>query len=441
MSAAGASAVPPAERGRPSDEAGSEPGRAPGDARVIAEVGLAHATSHFFQLSLPPLFPALRADFSLSWSELGLLMTVFYAVSCLGQAAAGFVVDTHGPRRVLAVAFALMAGGALLAAAAPGPAWLVVAAASMALGNSVFHPADFSTLNRRVSPARLGHAFSLHAVCGNVGYALAPAVMLGMSAALGWRGALGVAAVGGAAIGAWVLRDRGVFGGGRVARVAAAPAAVPTRAGRVPRSVPGAGALREALAFMNPALVACMAFFITINVAMMGLQSFGAALLQAAWGYAPAVAAGWLTAFIVCAGAGMLAGGFVAAGTRRHERVAAGGTLAAAGVASLLAAHAVPAALAGPLACLAGFAIGLVAPSRDMLVRASTPPGATGRAYGIVYSGVDIGAALGPAIAGALLDRGRPDAAYATVAVALGVTALLGLEIARRARHLRPAAA
>ena len=441
MSAAGASAVGPAERGRPADDAGSEPGRAPGDARVIAEVGLAHAASHFFQLSLPPLFPALRSDFALSWSELGLLMTVFYGVSCVGQAAAGFVVDTHGPRRVLAVAFALMAGGALLAAAAPEPAWLVVAAVAMALGNSVFHPADFSTLNRRVSPARLGHAFSLHAVCGNVGYALAPVVMLALSAALGWRGALVVAAAGGAAIGAWVLRTRGVFAGGRVARAAAGRPAEATGPAGGPGPRPGDRPVRGALAFMNPALLACMAFFVTINVAMMGLQSFGAALLQGAWGYTPAAAAGWLTAFIVCAGAGMLAGGFIAAGTGRHERVAAGGTLAAAAVVSLLAAHAVPSALAGPLACLAGFAIGVVAPSRDMLVRASTPPGATGRAYGIVYSGVDIGAALGPAIAGALLDRGRPDAAYATVAVALVVTALLGLEIARRARRLRPAAA
>jgi MFS family permease len=137
----------------------------------------------------------------------------------------------------------------------------------------------------------------------------------------------------------------------------------------------------------------------------------------------------------------MLVGGFLAAATRHHERVAAAGTLAAAAVIALLAAHAVPAGAAGALACIAGFAIGTVAPSRDMLVRAATPPGATGRASGIVYAGVDVGAALGPAIIGAWLDRNLPEAAYASASVALLVTALLGLDIARRARRLSVSAA
>jgi len=129
----------------------------------------------------------------------------------------------------------------------------------------------------------------------------------------------------------------------------------------------------------------------------------------------------------------MLAGGFVASASTRHERVAAAGTLAAAAFTALLALQIVPGWAAGAVACAAGFAIGLVAPSRDMLVRASAPAAATGRAYGIVYSGVDVGAALGPAVVGAWLDRGQPGAAYATVAVALVVTAGLGLVIGRLA--------
>jgi MFS family permease len=421
LSAAGAAPAGPAEGRGPvaGVPPGGAPPAAPTDARTIAEVGVAHAISHFFQLSLPPLFPALRDAFELTWAQLGLMMTVFYAVSCIGQAASGFLVDAHGPRRVLAAAFAAMCAGALAAAAADGAVLLFAGAALMALGNAPFHPADFSTLNRRVSPPRLGHAFALHAVAGNVGYALAPVAMVALSAAFGWRTALVVAAVAGAAVGTWVLRPAGVFGGGTVPGAAA------------PAVRGGAG-----LAFLNPALVACMAFFVTVNVAMIGLQSFGPALLQAAYGVGVAAAAGWLTAFIVCAGAGMLAGGFVAAAVTHHERVAAAGTLAAAAAVALLAMRAVPPGAAGALACVAGFAIGMVAPSRDMLVRASTPPGATGRAYGIVYSGVDVGAALGPAIAGAWLDRAMPGAAYATVSAALVVTAGLGLAIARLARRL-----
>jgi FSR family fosmidomycin resistance protein-like MFS transporter len=394
------------------------------DARAIGEVGLAHAVSHFFQLALPPLFPLLREAFELSWSRLGLLMTLFYAVSCVGQALSGFLVDRHGARRVLACAFPLLSAGALLAAAATGPAMLFGAVVLMALGNAPFHPADLSTLARRVSPARLGHAFSLHAVAGNVGYASAPVAMLAMASIWGWRGALVAAGVTGLLLGAWVLREGGVFTG-------------PAQERRDPPARGRAGtlaSLRAGLGFLNPALLVCLVFFVTINIAMIGLQSFGATLLQVVYGYPVAQSTAWLTAFVVSAGAGMLAGGWVAASTARHERVAAWGTLVAALVAAALGVGWVPAAAAGALACAAGFAIGTVAPSRDMLVRASTPPGATGRAHGVVYSGADVGAALGPAIAGAWLDRGLGGAAYATVAIALLVTAALGLAIGRLAR-------
>src|SRR5688500_20265198 len=71
------------------------------DAEVIALVGLAHGTSHFFHLMLPPLFPWLMRDFALSFTEAGLLMTVFFVISGVGQALAGFVVDRFGARPVL----------------------------------------------------------------------------------------------------------------------------------------------------------------------------------------------------------------------------------------------------------------------------------------------------------------------------------------------------
>lgn len=451
-------AVPGAGAGRPEhDAAACAAGDAPADsgrylrradARVISEVGLAHAVSHFFQLALPPLFPLLRDAFGLTWSRLGLLMTLFYAVSCVGQAIAGFLVDRYGARRVLGFGFSLLAAGALVAATAVGPAMLFGAVVLMALGNAPFHPANLSTLSRRVSPARLGHAFSLHAVAGNIGYASAPLAMLAMASAWGWRGALIGAGVAGLLLGAWVLRARGVF---------TEPPRQPERAGH--GGLPGSGAVGDrpgaercdapglsaarfaAFGFLNPALLVCMAFFVTINIAMIGLQSFGATLLQVMYGYPVAQSTAWLTAFVVSAGAGMLAGGWVAASTARHGRVAAWGTLAAACATAVLGAGLVPSAAAGVLACAAGFAIGLVAPSRDMLVRAASPPGATGRSYGIVYSGADVGAALGPAIAGAWLDRALPGAAYATVSVVLLLTAGLGLTIGRLARRPIPFAA
>ena len=72
-------------------------------------VGLAHATSHFFQLLLPPLFPWLAAEFTLSFAQLGSLASLFYLVSALGQAAAGFVVDKVGARAVMFAGLLLFA--------------------------------------------------------------------------------------------------------------------------------------------------------------------------------------------------------------------------------------------------------------------------------------------------------------------------------------------
>jgi MFS family permease len=167
------------------------------DYRTIAVVGAAHGTSHFFHLMLPPLFPWLMADFGLGFTAAGALMTVFFVVSGIGQALAGFVVDRYGARRVLFSGIALLALSALVLAAARDYAMLVAAAALAGLGNSVFHPADFTVLNRRVSQPRLGHAFSVHGLSGNLGWALAPVSLAGIAAVAGWRNAaLFAAAVG-----------------------------------------------------------------------------------------------------------------------------------------------------------------------------------------------------------------------------------------------------
>src|SRR5207249_8825282 len=87
------------------------------DATVISVVGFAHGTSHFFQLTLPPLFPWLMSAYSLSYTHIGTLMTVFYVVSGTGQALAGFLVDRWGAHRVLCLGVALLACSGILVAA------------------------------------------------------------------------------------------------------------------------------------------------------------------------------------------------------------------------------------------------------------------------------------------------------------------------------------
>src|SRR5882672_1325490 len=171
------------------------------DVEVIGLIGLAHGTSHFFHLLLPPLFPFLMRDFALSFTQVGFLMTIFFLVSGIGQALAGFVVDRHGGRPVLFFGIATLSLSAVVLSLAGGYDVLLASAALAGLGNSIFHPADFTLLNRRVSPKRLGHAFSTHGVSGNLGWAAAPLFMAAISEASNWH----VAALCAAAVAALVL--------------------------------------------------------------------------------------------------------------------------------------------------------------------------------------------------------------------------------------------
>jgi MFS family permease len=378
-------------------------------------------------LAFAPLFPLWRDEFDLNWTQLGLVMTLFYAVSCVCQATAGFIVDRHGPKRSLQVGFVLMSAGVLIAAAATGYATLLLAAAVIALGNSVFHPADFSLLNHKVSERRIGHAFSAHGLSGTLGYASAPVLMAWLSDMFGWRNALVVAAAAGLLMALLVLVRGADFS---VQRASAAPAGGAT----------GSGA-ESAFGFFNAALAACMLFFITINIAGMGVQNMGVSLLESLGRMDSITAAAWITAYICSVAAGMVVGGFVAGSGARHEWIAVAGTLAAAALFLLIAHPLVTPLATGVLLCLAGVALGIVTPARDMLVRSAVPKSATGRAYGIVYSAVDIGAALGPAMMGWWLDRRMPGAGFASAAFFLVATALTGWLIAVQVRRLAPLAA
>ncbi|WP_141104266.1 MFS transporter, partial [Noviherbaspirillum denitrificans] len=160
------------------------------DAQVIGLVGVAHGVSHFFHLILAPLFPWLKEAFSLSYAELGLLMTVFFVISAIGQALAGFVVDRVGARTVLFAGIGFLGLSALVLSQSNSYAMLLAGSMLAGVGNSVFHPADFTLLNKRVSTPRLGHAFSVHGISGNLGWASAPVFLASMAGLFGWRSAL-----------------------------------------------------------------------------------------------------------------------------------------------------------------------------------------------------------------------------------------------------------
>jgi MFS family permease len=360
------------------------------DASVIGLVGLAHLISHFSQLLLAPLFPWLKDEFGVSYAELGFLMTIFFVVSCAVQALSGFVVDRFGPRPIL------FAGLSLLGIAAFGYSvstsyWMMAGFAVLAgVGNGVFHPVDYTLLNRKVSAPRLGHAYSVHGITGSLGWALAPALVVSLTFAYSWRVALAAAGVLAFAVLAVLVlhRDKLTI--------------------KIVPPVQGAPAADSSLGFLKiPAVWMCFAFFFWYAIVLSVVQAFAPEAARQLHKVPLALVAMCLTIYMVCSAGGMVLGGFLAADPARCERIVGVGFGLAALVALLLALGSFPAWVVPVLFGAMGFTSGIAGPSRDLLVKRSTPDNASGRVYGVVYAGLDIGQAVSPLIFGVMMDHGQ----------------------------------
>jgi len=395
------------------------------DVRVIALIGSGHSVSHFLQLTLPPLFPLLRAELGVSWVALGVISSVFYAVSGVAQPVAGFLVDHVGARRVLLSGMVLF--GAAIAAAALAPSyWALLPIAALAgLGNSVFHPADYSILNATVSARRIARAYSLHQISGNVGWVLAPLLVGTVTHLAGWRVAL--LAAGGVALVATLviaLQTRGLG-----ARMPPLPSS--ERAG-----------LRADLRLLTavPILMA-FGYFVLLTASTSGIQTFAVPALGAIYDAPLVLATGALTVYLFGNASGVLTGGFLADRATRHDLVAAAGVLCAATLTLLLASGALPLGKVSLVMALTGFSMGVTAPSRDMLVRAATPRGSSGKVFGFVYSGLDVGSLIAPPVYGWFLDRGEPRAMFAVIAAVMLVMIATVVQVRRRVVRAQPAPA
>lgn len=387
------------------------------DATVIGLVGLAHASSHFAHLLLPLMFPVFMTEFGLSFSELGLLMTVFFVVSGVGQAGAGFVVDRLGARPLLFVALGIFALACALASLVNGYTGLLLVAALAGLGNATFHPVDFTILNQRVSPSRLGYAFSAHGLTGNLGWAAAPVFFATISSGFGWRHAYQAAAVMYLAIFVLLFLAREHLSTQVVQRDNSVHA-------------------EHDLAFMKlPVVWWCFGFFLLSTMTLAVIQSFSVSILKAMHGVSFEAATLTLTAYMLSGAVGMFVGGFIAARIANSDRVVAlamavGAVLLGVCGTGLLGATATMVVLAAT-----GFAVGIGGPSRDMMIKKATPKGATGRVYGLVYSGLDTGFALSPMVFGVFMDRGWYGATLlgAALVLMLSVVAALGVGLRTRA--------
>jgi len=389
------------------------------DVRLITGVSAAHFVSHYYILVLPPLFPFLRAEYGVSYTELALALTVFNAVSAVLQTPAGFLVDRINARLVL-IAGLLIGAVGLAVAAAVNSYWLLIAMfALMGVGNTVYHPADYALLSRHVAAERASQAYSVHTFAGLLGGAAAPGTVLFMHSLFGWRGAMLGAAILGFVVAAVLLLQR--------------DAAPEPAAQREKKDAPAPDDSWRLL--LSPPILVSLVFFMLLAFGNFGLQNFLVVAIGALHGTSPAAANTALSAHLAMGAAGVLVGGWIAGRTARHALVAALCLLVMALAAVLVGLVDLGPALLILVLSIAGRATGAIMPSRDMIVREFTPPGAFGQVFGFVTNGFNVAGIVSPLVFGALMDHGEPRSVF----FLLAACALLGMLTIASVPRRRPA--
>jgi MFS family permease len=373
----------------------SVPSDRPARSRLIAAVCTAHMMSHYYMLMLAPLFAFIRADFNVSYTELALALTVFNVVSGLLQTPVGFLVDRIGARVVLIAGLAL-SSTAYAVAGIVDSFWVFIAMYGVAgLGNTVFHPSDYTLLSHHTPPERLSQVFSFHTFAGMVGSAIAPVTLLYMQSIFGWRGAY----IGAASFGLLVLL------------VLIAQREPSTEMPHAAKSAPKS---RTELVdtgwrlLLSPPILLNLAFFMLTSIMNGGLNTYLVVALGALHSTPPAIGNMALTGLLAMNAVGVLAGGMLAGRTSHHAVVAAVGLTVGGTVTAIVGLVDLPSVLLIALMGFSGLCVGATYPSRDMLVRAVTPPNAYGKVFGFVSTGFNIGASIAPIVYGMLMDRGEP---------------------------------
>jgi len=386
--------------------------KADSEFRTLGLISVAHWVSHFHLLVLPMLFPFLKAQLGVGYIELGFALTVFAVVSGLTQAPLGYIVDHIGARFILLAGLTLAGLSFILLGLNLSYSWLIASSVLLGIANSVYHPADYAILSAHMDEARMGRAFSIHTFAGYLGGAVAPAIMAMLITLFGGLGAL-MAAGAVAIVVALLLLIVGIPDAG----------AKHAKAG-------GATAAKKSI--LTPALIVLTAFFTLLGLSNAGIANFGVVALMGGYGASFSTANLALTAYLGASAAGVLAGGFLADRTQRHGQVAAVCFGINTAIVLMIAMVTLPAVLLTAAMTVAGFLGGVIAPSRDMLVRAAAPPGAAGRAFGIVSTGFNFSGIASPLLFGWIMDQNLPHFVFAISAVFMAMTVVLAFFTERK---------
>lgn len=382
--------------------------------RTLTGISIAHWVSHFHLLVLPMLFPFLKNQLGVGYVELGFALTVSAVVSGLTQAPTGYLVDHFGARKILLGGLTLGGFALILLSLHLSYASLIACAVLLGLANSVYHPADYAILAEHMDEARMGRAFSVHTFAGYLGGALAPAIVAALVTVSGGVGALLASGAIGVLVALLLVAMNIPDAGAHKAK-------------------PGNANLPKQ-AVITPALITLTALFMLLSLSVAGINNFGVVALMSGYGATYSIANVALTAFLGASAAGVLAGGFLADHTERHGYVAAACFAANAAIVLLIALVTLPAWALTATMTAAGFLSGVIAPSRDMLVRNAAPPGAAGRAFGIVSTGFNLGGIVSPLLFGWIMDQSAPHWVFGASVVFMVATVVLSPFTERKAQ-------
>ncbi|GLR85754.1 MFS transporter [Bradyrhizobium iriomotense] len=380
--------------------------------RTLTGISIAHWVSHFHLLVLPMLFPFLKSQLGVGYIELGFALTVSAVVSGLTQAPTGYLVDHFGARKILLTGLVIGGLSLVLLGLHLSYASLIICAVLLGLANSVYHPADYAILAEHMDEARMGRAFSVHTFAGYLGGAVAPAIVAALVTVSGGTGAL----------------------------IASGAIGVLCALLLIVMNIPDAGAHRKKpgnetapkQAVITPALIMLTALFMLLNLSAAGINNFGVVALMSGYAASYSTANVALTAFLGAGAVGVLAGGLLADRTERHGQLAAACFAANAAIVLLIALVALPGLLLTVAMTIAGFLSGVIAPSRDMLVRNAAPAGAAGRAFGIVSTGFNLGGIISPLLFGWIMDQNAPHWVFGASVAFMVATVFLSLLTERR---------
>lgn len=392
------------------------------EAKVLGLIGTGHFMSHLYHLTLPLLITFLARDYGLDPIRLGVFISAFGVSAAIAQLPIGILVDRFGARFILVAGLLLEALSIGAMAFSSSYAVLLFLAACAGLGHSVFHPADYAIMMSSVAQSRIARAFSIHTVTGEMGSAIAPALIAYLAMLWHWKIALlTIAAFG-------VIAAIAVASQMHILHDHMRPAMKkPDR----PRRRPIRSIKANMRLLLTPSVLILFAFFFITAMATSGIQTFSIFTLVKLHGVPQTVASTALTCFLIATAVGVLVGGWVADTMPRHDLIASAAFFFTAAALVLVSEANLNQVFLISVFAFIGILQGLVKPARDMMVRAAIPPGTAGTIFAFMSTGRLLGGAITPVLVGWLIAQGSADMVFLALAL-FSLLALATLQMPRK---------